>query len=161
MRCPFCGHEESVVKDSRPTDENTTIRRRRLCVTCGSRFSTVERVSLRELTVLKKNGVTEPFKADKLGRSVRLALHKRPIPPEQTDKILNSLIRQLEMLGEGDVPSHVIGEKVMDVLSTLDSVAYIRFASIYRNFQEAKDFETWVQKVSPEGGEPLESSQNS
>ena len=160
MRCPFCGHEESVVKDSRPTDEHTTIRRRRLCVACGSRFSTVERVSLRELTVIKKNGETEAFKADKLGRSIRLALHKRPVPSEQTERILNSLIRQLEILGEGDVPSRVIGEKVMEVLSTLDSVAYIRFASVYQNFQEPKDFETWVQRVSLDAKESSRSRED-
>lgn len=148
MRCPFCGHEETIVKDSRPGDEQTTIRRRRLCTACGSRFTTAERVHLRDLWVIKKQGTTEVFDPEKLGRSLRLALHKRPISHEQTERILGSLIRQLEMMGESEVPSQVIGEKVMDALSSLDTVAYIRFASVYKNFQEAKDFQALVQHLS-------------
>jgi transcriptional repressor NrdR len=150
MRCPFCGHEDTIVKDSRPGDEQTTIRRRRLCTACGSRFTTAERVHLRDLSVLKRNGTTEAFDPEKLGRSLRLALHKRPISREQTERILSSLIRQLEMLGESEVQVEVIGAKAMEALSSLDTVAYIRFASIYQNFEHAQDFQTLVQQMTRE-----------
>ena len=156
MRCPFCGHEETIVKDSRPGDEHTTIRRRRLCTACGSRFTTTERVHLRDLMVLKKNGVTETFDPEKLTRSLKLALHKRPLSSEQTERILGSIIRQLEMMGEGEIPAHVIGEKVLDALSSLDAVAFIRFASIYKNFQHAQDF---IALVDTLGQDPAQKPQ--
>ena len=135
MRCPFCGHEDSQVKDSRPTEDNASIRRRRSCPECGARWTTFERVQLRELTVTKKDGKKEPFDRDKL---------KRPVEDEQIERIVNSIQRRLESLGENELPSKVIGEIVMDVLHDLDPVAYVRFASVYRNFREAKDFETFV-----------------
>ena len=151
MRCPFCGHNDTQVKDSRPTEENATIRRRRFCPSCSSRFTTFERVQLRELTVLKKDGEKTLFERDKLMRSLRIALRKRPVEEERVERIVNSIQRRLESLGENEIPSKVIGEMVMDVLSDLDPVAYVRFASVYRNFREAKDFEDFVEKL---GGEP-------
>jgi transcriptional repressor NrdR len=144
MRCPFCGHIDSQVKDSRPTEDNSAIRRRRSCPECGARWTTFERVQLRELTIAKKNDKKEPFDRDKLARSLRIALRKRPVEPDQIERIVNSLQRRLESLGETEVPSKVIGEIVMDVLADLDKVAYVRFASVYRNFREAKDFEDFV-----------------
>ena len=144
MRCPFCGHEDSQVKDSRPTEDNASIRRRRSCPECGARWTTFERVQLRELTVTKKDGKKELFDRDKLKRSLKLALQKRPVEDEQIERIVNSIQRRLESLGENELPSKVIGEIVMDVLHDLDQVAYVRFASVYRNFREAKDFETFV-----------------
>src|ERR671931_2854413 len=138
MRCPFCGHDDTHVKDSRPTDDNSAIRRRRYCPSCGSRFTTFERVQLRELTVVKKNGQREPFDRDKLARSIYVALRKRPVEPERVERIINSLVRKLESSGETDIPSDMIGGLVMEALSTLDQVVYIRFASVYRNFREAK-----------------------
>jgi transcriptional repressor NrdR len=134
MRCPFCGNEDTQVKDSRPTDDNSAIRRRRQCPNCGARFTTFERVQLRELTVVKSNGQREPFDRDKLVRSMQVALRKR----------------RLESSGESDVPTKVIGEMVMDALNSLDQVAYVRFASVYRNFREAKDFEDFVGKLASE-----------
>ncbi len=148
MRCPFCGHEDSQVKDSRPTEDNASIRRRRSCPECGARWTTFERVQLRELTVTKKDGKKEPFDRDKLKRSLKLALQKRPVEDEQIERIVNSIQRRLESLGENELPSKVIGEIVMDVLHDLDQVAYVRFASVYRNFREAKDFETFVGTLS-------------
>jgi transcriptional repressor NrdR len=144
MRCPFCGHEDTQVKDSRPTDDNSAIRRRRFCATCGQRFTTVERVQLRELTVVKSDGRRVPFDRDKLARSIRISLRKRPIQEERVERIVNSLVRQLEASGDSDIPSKQIGELVMDTLKELDKVAYVRFASVYRNFREAKDFEEFV-----------------
>jgi transcriptional repressor NrdR len=144
MRCPFCGHEDSQVKDSRPTEDNASIRRRRSCPECGARWTTFERVQLRELTVTKKEGKKEPFDRDKLKRSLKLALQKRPVEDEQIERIVNSIQRRLESLGENELPSKVIGEIVMDVLHDLDQVAYVRFASVYRNFREAKDFEAFI-----------------
>lgn len=144
MRCPFCAYLDTVVKDSRPGDDHTTIRRRRFCGSCSSRFTTVERVYLRDLIVLKKDGKAELFDQEKLIRSLKLALHKRPIDDAHIERVVNSLVRQLEATGETEIPSSLIGEKIMDILSTLDSVGYVRFASIYRNFREAKDFEDFV-----------------
>jgi transcriptional repressor NrdR len=144
MRCPFCGNEDTQVKDSRPTEDNSAIRRRRFCQACGSRFTTFERVQLRELTVVKKNGQRVPFDRDKLARSIITACRKRPVDPERIERIVNGIVRRLESSGESEIPSAQIGELVMDALATLDPVAYVRFASVYRNFREAKDFEAFV-----------------
>ena len=144
MRCPFCGSDDTQVKDSRPTEDNGAIRRRRFCGNCGQRFTTIERVQLRELTVVKNDGRRVPFDRDKLARSIRIALRKRPIQEERIERIVNSVVRQLEASGESDIPSKQIGELVMDTLKELDKVAYVRFASVYRNFREAKDFEEFV-----------------
>ena len=144
MRCPFCGHNDTQVKDSRPTEDNAAIRRRRSCPECSARWTTFERIQLRELSIIKKEGRKEPFERQKLTRSLKIALQKRPVEEEQIERICNSIQRRLESLGENDVPSKVIGEIVMDVLADLDSVAYVRFASVYRNFREAKDFEAFV-----------------
>lgn len=148
MRCPFCGHEDSQVKDSRPTEDSASIRRRRSCPECGARWTTFERVQLRELTVTKKGGKKEPFDRDKLARSLKIALQKRPVEEDQIERIVNSIQRRLESLGESELPSKVIGEIVMDVLADLDPVAYVRFASVYRNFREAKDFEKFIGTLS-------------
>ena len=150
MRCPFCGHNDTQVKDSRPTDDNSAIRRRRSCPECGARWTTFERVQLRELTILKKNDKKEAFDRDKLTRSLRISLQKRPIEIEQIDRVANSIQRRLESLGENEVPSKVIGEMVMDVLASLDSVAYVRFASVYKNFREARDFEDFIGNLGEE-----------
>jgi transcriptional repressor NrdR len=147
MRCPFCGHDDTQVKDSRPTDDNSAIRRRRFCPACGSRFTTFERVQLRELVVVKKGGVKEPFDREKVMRSIQIAVRKRPVEPERVERVVNGIVRRLESLGETEIPSTVVGEMVMDALSTLDPVAYVRFASVYRNFREAKDFEDFVGKL--------------
>ena len=147
MRCPFCGHEDTQVKDSRPTDDNSAIRRRRYCPSCGSRFTTFERVQLRELVVIKSNGSREPFDREKLMRSMSLALQKRPVDNDRTERIVNGIQRRLESSGETEIPSKVIGELVMDALSGLDQVAYVRFASVYRNFREAADFEEFIGKL--------------
>ena len=144
MRCPFCGHGDSQVKDSRPSEDNAAIRRRRACPECGARWTTAERVQLRELTILKKTQKKEPFDHDKLVRSMRFALRKRPVESDQIDRVANSIQRRLESLGESEIPSKVIGEMVMDVLADLDEVAYVRFASVYRNFRYTKDFEDFV-----------------
>ncbi len=148
MRCPFCGNDDTQVKDSRPTDDNSAIRRRRFCAACGSRFTTFERVQLRELTVVKKNDVKETFDREKLHRSITIACRKRPVDAERIERVVNSIVRRLESLGESEIPSSVIGEMVMDALSSLDPVAYVRFASVYRNFREAKDFEDFLGKLS-------------
>ena len=148
MRCPFCGHEDTQVKDSRPTEDNAAIRRRRFCPACGSRFTTFERVQLRELMVVKKNGQRATFDRDKLVRSIQIACRKRPVDPERIERIVNSIVRRLESSGESDIRSEVIGEMVMDALRGLDPVAYVRFASVYRNFREAKDFEAFVGQLS-------------
>jgi transcriptional repressor NrdR len=147
MRCPFCGHDDTQVKDSRPTDDNSAIRRRRFCPACGSRFTTFERVQLRELVVVKKGGVKEPFDREKVMRSIAIAVRKRPVESERVERVVNGIVRRLESLGETEIPSTVVGEMVMDALSTLDPVAYVRFASVYRNFREAKDFEDFVGKL--------------
>jgi transcriptional repressor NrdR len=147
MRCPFCANEDTQVKDSRPTDDNSAIRRRRQCPNCGARFTTFERVQLRELTVVKTNGQREPFDRDKLVRSMQVALRKRPVDPERLERVVNGIVRRLESSGESEIPTSVIGQIVMDALANLDQVAYVRFASVYRNFREAKDFEEFVGKL--------------
>ena len=150
MRCPFCGHNDTQVKDSRPTEENATIRRRRLCPECSSRFTTFERVQLRELSVLKSDGEKTPFERDKLLRSLQIALRKRPVEEDRMERIVNSIQRRLETLGESEIPTKVIGEMVMEHLAELDQVAFVRFASVYRNFREAKDFEAFVGNLGSE-----------
>ena len=145
MRCPFCGNTETQVKDSRPTEENASIRRRRYCPSCGSRFTTFERVQLRELTVIKKDGEKVPFDREKMTRSLLISLRKRPVENDRVERIVNGIQRRLESLGESEIPSKVIGEMIMEVLAELDPVAYVRFASVYRNFREAKDFEDFVE----------------
>src|SRR5262245_31632399 len=147
MRCPFCGNDDTQVKDSRPTEDGSAIRRRRSCPGCGSRFTTFERVQLRELTISKKTGVKQPFDREKIMRSITLALRKRPVEPERVERIVNGIVRRLESLGESEIPSNVVGEMVMDALSSLDPVAYVRFASVYKNFREAKDFEDFIGKL--------------
>ncbi|MGE5148371.1 MAG: transcriptional regulator NrdR [Candidatus Eiseniibacteriota bacterium] len=147
MRCPFCGHDDTQVKDSRPTEDNSAIRRRRQCPNCGARFTTFERVQLRELTVMKSGGQREPFDRDKLVRSISIAVRKRPVDPERVERVVNGIVRRLESMGESEIPSALIGEMVMDALSTLDKVAYVRFASVYKNFREAKDFEQFVGQM--------------
>ncbi|MCA1198364.1 transcriptional regulator NrdR [Sphingomonas sp. R647] len=151
MRCPFCGHEASQVKDSRPTEDGAAIRRRRQCEACAARFTTFERIQLRELTVLKSEDKREPFDRDKLIRSVSLACRKRPIDANQVEKLVSGIQRQLETLGDPEIPSQRIGEMVMEGLKHLDSVAYIRFASVYRDFREARDFEAFASNVSEVG----------
>lgn len=140
MRCPFCQNEDTQVKDSRPTEDGACIRRRRLCEKCGSRFTTFERVQLRELIVVKKSGRKVPFEREKLTRSVMVALRKRPIEPEQVEQLVSGIVRRLESLGEGEIPSEQIGELVMEALANTDPVAYVRYASVYRDFGEAADF---------------------
>ncbi len=144
MRCPFCGNEDTQVKDSRPTEDNTATRRRRQCPTCKGRFTTFERIQLRELSVTKSNGQRVPFERDKMLRSMEIALRKRPVAPERIDQIVTAIVRRLESLGETEIPSSVIGEMVMETLSGLDQVGYVRFASVYRNFGEKKDFEEFI-----------------
>jgi transcriptional repressor NrdR len=150
MRCPFCGHDDTQVKDSRPTEDNSAIRRRRFCPGCGARFTTFERVQLRELTVIKSAGQREPFDRDKLLRSMRIALRKRPIDADRIDRLVNSLVRQLESSGESEIPSSQIGEMVMNALFNLDQVAYVRYASVYKDFREASDFNEFVGSIKPE-----------
>ena len=150
MRCPFCGHDDTQVKDSRPTEDNTSIRRRRACPNCGGRFTTFERIQMRELTVVKRNGQRVPFERDKLVRSMAIALWKRPVEPDRVDRVINGIVRRLESLGEQEVPSNVVGEMIMEALAGLDSVAYVRFASVYRNFREAKDFEEFIGSLGSE-----------
>ncbi|MEN8195528.1 MAG: transcriptional regulator NrdR [Pseudomonadota bacterium] len=144
MRCPFCGHDDTQVKDSRPTEDNSAIRRRRFCTGCGARFTTFERVQLRELTVMKKGGQREVFDRDKLARSIMIALRKRPVDPDRVDRVINGIVRRLESAGESEIRGEMIGELVMEALAALDQVAYVRFASVYRNFREAKDFEAFI-----------------
>ena len=140
MRCPFCGHGESQVKDSRPSEDDTVIRRRRSCPDCGGRFTTFERVQLRELNIVKRSGRRTPFDRQKLERSVEIALRKRPVDPERMERMVSGIVRQLESRGETDVASHVVGELVMQALRSLDEVAYVRYASVYRDFRETQDF---------------------
>jgi transcriptional repressor NrdR len=144
MRCPFCGHEDTQVKDSRPTEDNTAIRRRRFCPGCGARFTTFERVQLRELTVLKRNNRREVFDRDKLARSMSVACRKRPVDPDRMERVVNGIVRRLESSGESEIKVDSIGALVMEALAALDQVAYVRFASVYRNFREAKDFEEFI-----------------
>ncbi len=154
MRCPFCGQNDTQVKDSRPTEDNAAIRRRRFCADCGSRFTTFERVQLRDLTILKKNGQRVAFDRDKLIRSIQLATRKRPVDEERIERVVNGIQRRLESSGENEIRSETVGELVMDALSSLDSVAYVRFASVYKNFREARDFEDFVGQIG--GNEEIE-----
>jgi transcriptional repressor NrdR len=148
MRCPFCGHDDTQVKDSRPTEDAAAIRRRRQCPACGGRFTTFERVQLRELVLIKKSGKREAFDRDKLARSIEIACRKRAVDPERIERLVNGVVRQLESLGESEIDAGVLGEMVMAALQALDPVAYIRFASVYRDFREARDFETFVGGLS-------------
>ena len=150
MRCPFCGFEDTQVKDSRPTDDRSAIRRRRFCTNCAARFTTFERVQLRELIVVKKNGQREPFEREKLARSIYTATRKRPIEQERIERVINSIVRQWESSGETDVSTDQIGELVMESLASLDQVAYVRFASVYRDFREAKDFGEFIGRIPNE-----------
>ncbi len=153
MRCPFCRTDDTQFKDSRPTEDNSAIRRRRHCPACASRFTTFERIQLRELIVVKKNGSRSPFDRDKLARSLSIALRKRPVEPDRIERMVNVIQRRLETSGEPDVSSQTIGEYVMEGLSSLDKVAYVRFASVYRNFREAKDFEEFIDSMG--GGDKM------
>ena len=159
MRCPFCGHLESQVKDSRPSEDGAAIRRRRLCPECGGRFTTFERVQLRELTILKRSGRRTPFERDKLARSIAIATRKRPIEAERIEKMISTIVRQLESMGETELPSSAVGEMVMKQLKALDDVAYVRYASVYRDFREAGEFATFLgeeglgEEGLSEGGE--------
>ncbi|MEM8700465.1 MAG: transcriptional regulator NrdR [Pseudomonadota bacterium] len=155
MRCPFCGGEETQVKDSRPTEDNTTIRRRRICNTCGGRFTTFERVQLRELMVLKRSGRRVTFDREKLMRSVQIAVRKRPVDPDRIERMVSGIVRQLESSGESEITAETIGNHVMEGLKGIDDVAYVRFASVYRNFREAKDFEALLDELSDSENAPL------
>jgi transcriptional repressor NrdR len=156
MRCPFCGELDTQVKDSRPTEDGSAIRRRRFCGNCSQRFTTIERVQLRDLVVVKADARRVPFDRDKLARSVRIALRKRPVEDEKIERIVNGIVRQLEASGESDVRSHEIGELVMEKLKEIDAVAYVRFASVYRDFRETKDFENFLGEMEelPKAPEP-------
>ncbi len=151
MRCPYCGSLDTQVKDSRPTEDASAIRRRRVCPDCAGRFTTFERVQLRELTVVKRSGRRVPFDRDKLMQSLTLSLRKRPVDPERVERMVNGIVRQLESQGEGEVHSERIGELVMEGLRALDPIAYVRFASVYKNFREASDFSTIIDELA--GGE--------
>jgi transcriptional repressor NrdR len=157
MRCPFCGYAESQVKDSRPSEDGAAIRRRRSCANpeCNGRFTTFERVQLRELTIVKRSGRRTPFDRDKLVRSVSHALRKRPIDPEQIERMISRLVRQLESRGETEIPSTVVGEMVLKALKALDEVAYVRFASVYRNFEQTEDFARFLSAEGLSEEEPL------
>ena len=144
MRCPFCGHDDTQVKDSRPAEDGGAIRRRRFCASCGQRFTTVERVQLRDMFVTKTDGRRVPFDREKLARSISIALRKRPVEEERVERVVSSIVRQLEASGDTDIPSKQIGELVMDTLKDIDEVAYVRFASVYRDFREARDFEAFL-----------------
>jgi transcriptional repressor NrdR len=144
MRCPFCGELESQVKDSRPSEDGAAIRRRRMCPSCGGRFTTFERVQLRELTIVKRSGRRTPFDREKLMRSIAIALRKRPVDPERVEKMVSSIVRQLESLGETEIPSHVVGELLMKALKSLDEVAYVRYASVYRDFRDPREFSRFL-----------------
>ena len=148
MRCPFCGSDETQVKDSRPTEENAAIRRRRVCPDCGGRFTTFERVQLRELVVVKRDGSKAPFDRDKLHASISIAVRKRPVPGDRIERMVTGIVRQLESSGEAEVSSKAIGAAVMEALKGLDSVAYVRFASVYRDFREAADFQDVLSEIA-------------
>jgi transcriptional repressor NrdR len=148
MRCPYCNGDNTQVKDSRPTEEDTAIRRRRVCEDCSGRFTTFERVQLRDITVIKRSGRRVPFDREKLSRSVTIALRKRPIQPDRIERLVSDLVRQLESSGDSDVASSAIGELVMDALKELDPVAYVRFASVYRDFREAADFQEVLGEIA-------------
>ena len=153
MRCPFCGHIESQVKDSRPSEDGAAIRRRRLCPQCGGRFTTFERVQLRELTIVKRSGRRAPFDREKLVRSISVALRKRPVDPERLERMVSGIVRQLESMGETELSSNVVGEMVMKALKSLDEVAYVRYASVYRDFRQTDDFAKFLsdEGLSDEG----------
>lgn len=153
MRCPFCGHEDSQVKDSRPTEDGAAIRRRRQCEACAARFTTFERIQLREIMVLKSEGHAEPFDREKLARSIALACRKRPIDPIRIERLVSGIQRQIETSGESEVTTTRIGELAMEGLKALDSVAYIRFASVYKDFTEARDFEAFAGSIREVSGE--------
>ena len=156
MRCPFCSNEETQVKDSRSSEDGAAIRRRRLCPDCGGRFTTFERVQLRELMVVKKSGRRVAFDRDKLMRSVQISLRKRPVEPERIERMVSGIVRQLESLGESEIKSEHVGKLIMDALKALDDVAYVRFASVYKNFREAKDFEDLIGELGSDEGESEE-----
>ena len=147
MKCPFCNNTETQVKDSRPTEDGSVIRRRRLCPSCGSRFTSFERVQLRDLTVIKKDGKRAVFNRDKLANSILTALRKRKVDTERVEKLISGIVRRLESSGEVDIPSHMIGQLVMESLSEIDQVAYVRFASVYKNFREVQDFENFLGEL--------------
>lgn len=154
MRCPFCGHAETQVKDSRPSEDGAAIRRRRMCPECGGRFTTFERVQLRELIILKRSGRRSPFDRDKLVRSIALATQKRPVEGERVERMINGIVRQLESMGETELPSSIVGEMVMKALKSLDDVAYVRYASVYRDFKETSDFAKFLTEEGlSDGGE--------
>ena len=153
MRCPFCLHPDSQVKDSRPTEDGASIRRRRQCESCGARFSTFERAQLREVTIVKKDGTRQSFDRIKLERSIAIAVRKRPVEPDRIEKLVSSIQHQLETSGDSEIDANRIGEMVMDGLQRLDPVAYIRFASVYKDFREAKDFEDFAGSVADSGRE--------
>jgi transcriptional repressor NrdR len=150
LRCPYCSSSDTQVKDSRPSEDASSIRRRRVCSDCGGRFTTFERVQLRELTVIKKTGKRVPFDRDKLARSVHTALRKRQVDPERVERMLSGIVRQLESQGEGDIETSEIGRLVMEGLKNIDEVAYVRFASVYQDFREARDFEGFLRKMGDE-----------
>jgi transcriptional repressor NrdR len=156
MRCPSCASLDTQVKDSRPTEDSAVIRRRRVCLACNFRFTTFERVQLRELVVIKRNGRRAPFDRDKLLRSVQISLRKRPVEPERIEQMVSRIVREMESQGESEVSSETIGEMVMEHLRELDDVGYVRFASVYRNFREAKDFEMFLDKLSEDDEKPVE-----
>ena len=147
MRCPFCSNEDSQVKDSRPTEDNTAIRRRRFCDKCGSRFTTFERIQLRDLIIIKKNDQKEVFDRDKIFRSISLALRKRNVDQDKIERIVNGIVRKLENSGETEIKASIVGELIMNALLNLDQVAYVRFASVYKNFREVKDFEDFLDNL--------------
>lgn len=149
MRCPFCGNQDTQVKDSRPAEDHVAIRRRRYCPSCAGRFTTYERVQLRDLVVIKSNGRREEFDRDKLERSIRISLQKRPVEHDRMDQMISGVVRRLESMGETDIDSKIIGAIVMESLARIDTVAYVRFASVYKNFQEADDFDKFVSELRP------------
>lgn len=153
MRCPFCGEPDTQVKDSRPSEDGAAIRRRRYCAGCGARFTTFERIQLRELTVIKGDARREPFDRDKILRSMQVAMRKRPVDKENVERAANSIVRQLETLGEDEIEARTIGEMVMQALATLDNVAYIRYASVYKDFREAADFNEFLTDMEQKSGE--------
>ncbi len=154
MRCPSCGSLDTQVKDSRPTEDSAAIRRRRVCLSCNFRFTTFERVQLRELVVIKRNGRRVPFDRDKLIRSLQIAVRKRPVDPDRIEQVVSKIVRELESMGESEVTSETIGETIMEHLRGLDDVAYVRFASVYRNFREAGDFQAVLGELSGDEDEP-------
>ena len=158
MRCPYCNNKDTQVKDSRPSEDLTVIRRRRFCADCSGRFTTFERVQLRELTLVKQSGRKQPFERDKIMRSVQLALRKRPVASERVERMVNGIVRQLESMGESEIPARLVGDMVMDGLASLDKIAYVRFASVYRNFRETQDFEKFLDEIEDKPSSSLAKS---